>query len=436
MEVELMKQADRRFLMWSALALLILGSLQGAALAVTDEEIFRDFRFNLSNPGARSQALGGAFIAVSDDATAALANPAGLMLLARPEFFTEIRDTNADDAFNELDFGGGTTLLTGTRPQAVFSPSFFSYVQPGKRFAWGVSRVEISKASNAATSSVSFLFTDPTDPNIQQFLDQAGNGRIEAEQSVLNFSGAVKLHEKLSVGATVAVGFLDVQAGVTNQFTDPNGSVILYETAIDDHDTDVAFNVGLHWRPWSRLSFGAVYRGGYEFEVEETIFNDGFFQGRVAQFFGSPLMTTLNAPDSWGAGAAWRPLNALTISADWVHINYEDLLEGFESGLNVVLLGFRNAPFTIEDADEFHVGGEYVFTAGTIPWAVRAGAFSDHNSRIFLEGPLERIFPPRDTEIHYTVGTGVVVKERFQIDAAAAISEIVDEYILSTIFRF
>jgi long-chain fatty acid transport protein len=33
---------------------------------------------NLSNPGARSLALGGAFVALADDATAAFANPAGL----------------------------------------------------------------------------------------------------------------------------------------------------------------------------------------------------------------------------------------------------------------------------------------------------------------------------------------------------------------------
>jgi hypothetical protein len=38
-----------------------------------------DFRFN--NPGARANAMGGAFIGLADDATAAYTNPAGLTIL-------------------------------------------------------------------------------------------------------------------------------------------------------------------------------------------------------------------------------------------------------------------------------------------------------------------------------------------------------------------
>ena len=64
------------------------------AFALTDEEVFRNFRFNLINPGARSLAMGGAFISLADDATAAQANPAGLGFLTRWEFFAEVRSIN------------------------------------------------------------------------------------------------------------------------------------------------------------------------------------------------------------------------------------------------------------------------------------------------------------------------------------------------------
>ena len=37
------------------------------------------FQFSFSNPGARSLGLGGAFVALAADATAAFANPAGLV---------------------------------------------------------------------------------------------------------------------------------------------------------------------------------------------------------------------------------------------------------------------------------------------------------------------------------------------------------------------
>ena len=71
---------------------IFLGLLSGGnLLALTDEEIFRDFRFNFLNPGARALGLGGAFIAAADDATAAEANPAALHYISQMELFAEYR---------------------------------------------------------------------------------------------------------------------------------------------------------------------------------------------------------------------------------------------------------------------------------------------------------------------------------------------------------
>ena len=443
-----MEHSSRRFRTWWLVLILCVGAAAASPLfALTDEEIFRDFRFNLSNPGARSLGLGGAFIAVADDATASLANPAGLMLLARPEFFTEIRYSNVDSSSIEQNLGGSASITSSTEPMKSLSPSFLSYVHPFKRFALGFSRVELINTSNVTSNQFALPF-DPNNPSILFLL--GGSGRIETTVSVWNLSGAVKLLDKLSLGATATFGFIDMRAGVSNVFTntDPNDPVYnipqtLYDTSIDDTDTDVSFNVGLHWRPFNKISFGAVYRGGLRFELEEKIFNDGFFGGGISAGMGSPLSTTLNTPDSYGAGVSYRPLNALTLSLDWVHIMYTDILDGFQGGLNVLTLFDPEAKFTVEDADEWHFGAEYVFSAGTIPWAARAGAYSDHNSRIYADFAngfssfsTNDSFPPRDTVTHYTIGTGVVVKERFQIDAAADISEIANEFVLSTIFRF
>jgi len=67
------------------------------AVALTDEEVFRDFRFNLINPGARARGIGGAFVSLADDATAAQSNPAGLSFLSRSEFFAELRAVDNSD---------------------------------------------------------------------------------------------------------------------------------------------------------------------------------------------------------------------------------------------------------------------------------------------------------------------------------------------------
>src|SRR5215813_6736770 len=100
------------------------------ALALTDEENFRDFRFNLINPGARSLALGGAFISLADDATAAQANPAGLSYLLQQEYFVELRGVdNGNRVANlrdSLPAGAQISVVTGSNLNDVQNVTFAS----------------------------------------------------------------------------------------------------------------------------------------------------------------------------------------------------------------------------------------------------------------------------------------------------------------------
>ena len=48
----------------------------GFADGLVNSETFGGFQFNFNNPGARALGMGGAFVAVADDATAVVANPA------------------------------------------------------------------------------------------------------------------------------------------------------------------------------------------------------------------------------------------------------------------------------------------------------------------------------------------------------------------------
>jgi len=53
-------------------------------MASSAEAQLVSFELSYSNPGARSLGFGGAFTAQADDATAAFANPSGLVRLVRP----------------------------------------------------------------------------------------------------------------------------------------------------------------------------------------------------------------------------------------------------------------------------------------------------------------------------------------------------------------
>ena len=66
--------------------LVLLALLAPPALAQLESPLLSKVQLNLVNPGGKSLAMGGAFTAIADDATTALANPAGLGLLSSFEF--------------------------------------------------------------------------------------------------------------------------------------------------------------------------------------------------------------------------------------------------------------------------------------------------------------------------------------------------------------
>src|SRR5262249_58274528 len=73
--------------------LFILIALVTVPLAAqnTDIESLAGLQFNFGNPGARSLGMGGAFLGLADDASAAEANPAGVTILRKPEVSIEAR---------------------------------------------------------------------------------------------------------------------------------------------------------------------------------------------------------------------------------------------------------------------------------------------------------------------------------------------------------
>lgn len=100
------------------------------------------FQFNLSTPGARSLGMGGAFLALADDATAAYTNPAGLthLTVGGPEVAVEARQWR----FSNIFLDGGR--FCASEPCATTSIGIDS----------AASGVELGEAENGVTG-LSFL---------------------------------------------------------------------------------------------------------------------------------------------------------------------------------------------------------------------------------------------------------------------------------------
>ncbi len=174
-----------------------------------------------TNPGARSIGLGGAFVAIADDATAAFANPAGLVQILRPEISVELRGT-ASRLDREIPYN----LATG-----VSGLGFFSFVYPSRSWALALYSHQLA--------SIGFTFTYP-DTLTQEF-------------TVRSYAAAAafEITEHLSLGAGLSYfdGERSPAAGLTG-FS----------------DADWGLSAGVLWNVSRAWNLAGFYRQGPEFE--------------------------------------------------------------------------------------------------------------------------------------------------------------------------
>ncbi len=361
-------------------------------------EALSDLSFNFGNPGARSLAMGGAFLALADDASAAEANPAGLTILSRSEVSLEVRQIETSQTF--LISNATSNTFSDDETQV----SFASFVQPWANFVLGAYYHKPLAQSNE-TGTV-FQNVNAGTLELTPFTNS-----LNIEIETFGLSGAWRV-DRLSLGV-----------GVRYQSLDQNASSVRLLSATDTFsatqtadDSDVTFSAGLKWEVTDRFNVGAAYKQGASFDAP---FNT------VSQLSGGQPVRVehsadFNVPDIFGAGIALRPLanQSWWILADVNRVTYGDLAD------NVVGTdGVPRQDFKIDDGTEIRVGTEYTFRLA-VPLSIRAGYWKDPAHRLQYTGPTNTIsgaafgflFPREaDDEDHLTFGVGAVFSN-FQID--------------------
>lgn len=427
---------------------LLAALFHGGSWALTDEEIFRDFRFNFINPGARALGLGGAFIAAADDATAAQANPAALHYVFRNEFFAEFRRVEPETQFflpsgtigdirnvNSLSLPFLELRATTNREDASLL-SFASFAYPfrlgTRRGTLALSRhvvldVENSLRDKGLDTNLCFSVADfpiwvnpqascaRVPPGVQQYaVANVVDGNLKAELLHYNLGLSFSIVRDFSIGATATYATLDMKSLVTSTTTDPRGILfsrhprldtgsgftpIQFRTAIDGSDEAFAYTLGLHWHPdsafpsgYSPIRFGLVYRKGAELSVKET---EAEQDPATQQFVPiGDFDNVLRVPDRFGIGTSFEAAEHWTFALDVERIQFSDLLEGFRPGVNfftgptlagVTQIDSQSLVFEVDDATVVHAGVEFFFRSrGAWGHAFRAGYFNAPDNRIRL----------------------------------------------------
>lgn len=405
------------------------------------------FEFSFSNPGARSMGLGGAFAALADDATAAFANPAGLVQLIEPEISLEGRRWSYDTPYvsggralgepTGIGIDTESTLTFGNSAFDVTGISFVSFVLPADRWSFAVYRH--TWADYRLNSQIDGLF----------LIEDEEDARSEDVVSWINFdvtntgaAASYEVSESLSLGIGVVYyetelnGVSEEYAVEDEGFFAPNPQLPeLLDTTYDYRGKDDGFavHVGLLWRPSPQWSVGAYYREGPQMSLSFTE-TKGPADDDPETDPVTIMSGVVDLPEVYGLGVAYRTLeNALTISAEWARVGYSSIGRTFDGFI------FDEGQLRLSDGDEYHLGLEYVFVGVEPIIALRAGAWHDpaHGFAPGTEAdPDERaIYTGGDDQMHYTIGIGLVFAKG-QIDLGVDLSDTVDTVSLSMVYRF
>lgn len=402
--------------------------LPPAASALDNGASWFDWEYRLDEPGARGRGMGGATVAVTSDATAALVNPAALTGVAATELVVEGRGIDMD----ERSLGG--------RVDAAGNP-----LQLGLK-AEGSTQVNLSHLALAVPlsdrRSVLAVFyhrlllmdrkvvaSDPRDGSVVLGLEPmfaveefgAGLGRqFWSGRLSLGLSGSfatLNLDNKVSLG----------DSPLTNRSA--GREAVFYGQT----EQEPVWRLGILWQPtpdW-RIAFKQALMPTIDYKlttVDSTWITADPAASRctpAAFSTGWVCESTLPLPDVASFGVAYRVSERLTLAGELKSISYSQRSHKF----NAIFVTpgsdpeaqLRPEEFRAKDVVEIHLGGEWLSEVRGLPVALRGGYYFDPAHGIRYRGSdatTAAIFAGGEDVHHGTLGLGLPLGSRNQIDIA------------------
>lgn len=430
-------------IMAAAVAASLAGA-SGQSFAITDNEANASVPFSFSNPGARAMGMGGAFLGLADDASAAYANPAGLTQLVAPEVSAEVRSVRNNTRW--LDGGAAPVDESGTGPidpdllryssqnDTTTSLRSFSYVHPWERFTLAVYRYELVDYKTSFESAGTQVTANGEFCQLVQPFD----ARADIGVTALGAALGIKASDRVSFGVGVNYYSLDIdnttdRFSVVDACSDTAGLVSTERNRSGGGKVGVTLGARFAATDW--LSIGLSYRQAPDLRYQASLENSTGLNS---------LRTGLNVPDIFGIGFSIRPSEAWVVNFDVNRVRYSELTDGLTSvfaGSSVDYSANELDPLRLDDGTEVRIGAEYTFPT-TNPFSLRAGAWRDPEHDLLFGGEpriesanSQTFSAGRGSLTHYTLGAGVVFKA-FQLDIGADFADSADAVSLSGVYRF
>ncbi len=475
-----------------ALAVALLAApalLSRPALAQIDSALLSKLSFNLTNPGGKSLAMGGAFTAIADDATAALANPAGLGLLSSIEVGL------SGKRFNET-VGLATARSTATGPLTAPYEPITSSASPISLDATSLDYagvvVPVSRRLVLALSyAENLLFEGEAGAEGYQYIEFRDNrsggvtrrdylyeyrefGSTTLRNRLVALSAGYRLTERVRIGAGVTFNRSSFELEgdgsgphriVSTTFLSPVSTEVRTVTmAVEDFDGTIpGWLLGVHADLDERgtVSVGATYQSAAR--TSGTFVLGGDVPAALAT--QTRRSFTFSVPANASLGVAVRPFAGMTVAAEGQWIQYS---RTFNLPLPVVsysgLVGpppgvfVEGALATVSPPPDGwmpRVGVEYVATAGTTRIAFRLGwhleprrgvterlVVTDSSGTPYsmndppFSGGVSAVFDGGQSENRFSGGLGFTFGSALSLDAAYDVGKSAQNFAVSLFWRF
>lgn len=370
--------------------------------------------------GARALGMGGAFIAVADDATAASWNPGGLTQLERPEL-----SVVGSFLSTQQDWNPGSTGLLSLDQERISSGdlNYASVAYPFR--VCGKNLVAALNYQQKYDFHIEFdydrIFEDPE----AKFFDKSSTDfKSRGGIAALTPSIALQVIPKLSLG--IAVNFYTDELfgdfawrGKFKRITKGSNSGNDFSSLFNEEQTFKNFQavnvtVGMLMNVWEReekhLTFGAVFHSPYTADMDRILdsVSVGIDEtGTTIDIKHLPEHFKIDFPMSFGAGLGFRYTDALSFSLDVTWTDWSEFEQEDELGNESRPLGFVSTDREIDDTHAARFGTEYLIFRQKMIIPVRGGFF--YEPRPSLDD---------STDVYgVSVGSGIASK-RFSIDAA------------------
>ena len=332
--------------------------------------------FSLIGAGARAVAMGGAFTAIADDATAASFNPAGLAQLLVTEASLVVDQRSVGDDFLGFTSFDQEPPLPLTDSAADFSRirlNFFSVTIPknwsNRRWVFQLSSQEVVDFTYRSDLEFSETSLDGVPLfNLRQRTRQAGGIRLFSASAAFEATQRVHLgmtvnrwdgdwtfvseNAETPVGGGETESFLFSQSNTLNGWNVDLGVLLRYPH----------LQVGLRYR----VPFDASYRINATLETE--------LPTDLSPLTG--IRTDLRWPGTLSAGLAVRPNDFWTLAIDWSQTDWQQMTYRLPSGEEVSFFDLvEPGQSQAAEANTWRLGVERLFLHGTTVFPLRAGFF-------------------------------------------------------------